>query len=489
MSVEISLFLEHDAAAVGEHVPFRMLFTNLGDAPVTVPDPERSRAWPRVMVRDLARGTETVTHRLDVEELHSHEFRVPLPETFVTLAPRQQVMVSDDLLRWVPPLAPGRYALAVWLAWDGAQALSRPVALAVEAARVAAAAVVSGHSGVTPNRYVASAHDAGGGHLVTLSLFMLDPTGEHRHPESVTSARLAAHPRPLRPMLSVTANELPYPAHWVAWFDEAALWVLFERQGRVELPPRALPWESPDARFAEPILHDLAGNDGTAPGRALLAWWSAASPATLSLDVLDAAATLQNEGEVGFDEGALHTVHAWLDRAGAPAWLALLQGAGEVLLARVASASAPPAALARAPGSLLASAVTLLPDDRVEGAMVLLLSQDDGVPVWGLRRFTLGADGCALHDPRRIAFERVRTALTAALVAVSPRGDAVALVRDDRGEWFVHPGASGRPDPLSRVLPAVDAPEALTWMGGRFFVVTAAPHEGVAFHPLDGEAP
>ena len=485
MSLEISLFIEHDPAVVGEHVPIRMLFTNLGDAPVTVPDPERSRSWPRVRVRDLDRGTETVTHRTDIEELDSHEFRVPLPETYVTLAPREQVMVSADLLRWVPPLTPGRYALSVWLAWDGGEAASRAVPLTVEALHDVATAVVSGHSGLTPNRYVVSAHDSGEGVLITLSLFMLDPTGEHHHPESVASSRLAVHPRPARPFLSVTANELSYPAHWVAWFDDGALWVLFERQGRVELSPRALPWESPDARFATPILHDLNGNDGTAPGRALLAWWSASLAGTLCLAALDGAAELDHLGEVTFDEGALHTVHAWLDRAGAPTWIALLQHADEVLLARVSSATAAPAMLARTAGRLLASAVTLLPDDSAVGAMVLLLSNDHGIPVWGLQRFALGADGhCTLHDPRRLAFERVRTMLTDARLALSPSGEAVALVRSDDGEWWLFPGSTGRPELLSRELPTLEAPDALTWMGGHFFVVTTAPEQGVRFHAL-----
>ena len=31
----------------------RVLFTNLGSAPVTVPDPERSRVWPKVVVVDV----------------------------------------------------------------------------------------------------------------------------------------------------------------------------------------------------------------------------------------------------------------------------------------------------------------------------------------------------------------------------------------------------------------------------------------------------
>ena len=490
MSFEISLFIEYDPAVVGEHVPLRMLFTNASEGPLTVPDPERSRAWPRVMVRDLDRNTETITHRTDIEALGSHEFRVPLPETFVTLAPGAQLMVADDLLRWVPPLSPGRYALAVWLAWDGGQAVSRPVLLTVEALHDVATVLVSSHSGNAPNRYVVSAHDTGAGTLVTLSLFMLDPTGEHHGPASVSSARLAVCARPVRPFLSVTANALPYPAHWVAWFDEEALWVLFERQGKVELPLRALPWESPDAAFATPILHDLHGNDGTTPGRALLAWWSRAAANVLSLDVLDGAGVLDHTGEVTFDQGAIHTVHAWLDRAGAPTWLTLLQHEESVLLAGVRSADTLPNIVARAAGTLLTSAVTLLPDDTVQGAMVLRLALEHGIPSWGLQRFTLTADGeCTLHEARRMTFERARTTLTGARLAVSPQGDALALLRADDGEWWLYPGATGRPEPLAHTRPTLEAPDALTWMGQGFFFVTTAPAEGVTFHEIGEDHP
>lgn len=488
MSVEISLFIEHDLAVVGEHIPFRMLFTNVSGSPLTVPDPERSGAWPKVTVRDLDRGTQTVTHRTDLEEQGQHEFRVPLPDTLLTLAPGAQVMVSDDLARWIPPLSPGRYTLTVGLSWDGGQAVSRAAPLEVEALHDVATAVVSGHSGVTSNRYVVSAHDAGHGFLVTLSLFMIERGDEHALPTSVSSTRLAVGERPVRPMLSVTANELPYPAHWVAWFDTGSLWVTFERQGRIERPLRGLPWDVLDARFAEPILHDLRGNDGSAPGSALLAWWSASAASALSIGAIGADCSLDRAGEVSFDQGSLHAVHAWIDRAGAPTWLALLQHGREVLLSRVTSATAPPVALGRAAGTLLASAVTLLPDDSTQGAMVLLLSMDHGIPVWALQRFTLSADGgCTVHAPQRMAFERVRTTLTEARVAVSPLGEALALVRADDGEWWMHPGAAGRPEPLAPALSTLEAPGELTWMGGRFFVVTTAPAEGVRFHELGAE--
>lgn len=484
MSVAISLFLEHDRAFAGEHLPLRMLFSNLGEAPITVPDPERSVVWPRMVARDATRNNaQTVTHRTEIESLGSHEFQVKFPERFITLGAYEQVIVHGDLLAWVPPLAPGVYDLAVWLAWDGGQAISAPVRLTVDAPRALATAVVYGHAGVTPNLYVASVYDAGDGATLVLGLFSEDAAG-HGHLEPVTASRIAPCDGPAQPMLSVSANGLPYPAHWIAWFDGERLRALFERQGRVSLATREHLHFTADARFAAPLLLDLEGNDGSVPGNGLLAWWSPSDPTRLSLDLLDGAGDLRHTADARFDRGALSAVHAWLDAKGAPTWLALTHDDWALSLSTVDARGAV-TPLGETRGRLVASTITLLPDGTVRGATVLLLAMEYGVPTWGIQPFVLApGEGLSLREPQKIPFENVRTMITEALVAVAPTGDVAALLRSSDGRWWIHPGHGEHASLLTDELPGLDAPHAITWTLGGFHVVTVTAERGIACRAL-----
>src|SRR5439155_18865142 len=114
----------------GESATMTFEFANDGALPVTLPDPERSVAWSKVIVR-APDGSEHAwaTRDLEKELVHAPMPLPPAPD--VTLAPGQRLVVERELLHWVRLPEPGRYTLTLVTASSLGEVRSAPVALEV----------------------------------------------------------------------------------------------------------------------------------------------------------------------------------------------------------------------------------------------------------------------------------------------------------------------------------------------------------------------
>lgn len=456
----------------------RVLFTNLGSSPITVPDPERSRAWPKVVVVD-ASGHASRSHRTERED--SDEFRVPLPEQWVTLGPHQQAWLDDDLMRWIEPLAPGRYSLRVEHPDGAAVASSEARPLTIVPLDARRATVVGAHDGPSAIAHVAVTHRGSGG------VALLEQWGRDHHgePLRLASARVAQCPSEARLALSTSMNGLAYPGQWLAWvsLDEAhAAWT---RDAVVEGAPLQRRVGGSGVELAEPILLDLRGNDGSTPARGVFALWSPDAPsAAVTLGALSGGALQPPLRDVTVEDGPVVDARGLNFSDGTMAFVLTAQRDDGVVISwvrgEVLSPTNDPLRVTRLPGRYLAGDVCLDVDDTVHGVALLLVDEAQGMPRYALARWSLGVTA-TVSPLAEVRFDDPRRRVLTALAGVGPRGACAALARCDDGEWRVISAGGG--------VEGFDVGDAsvlaVAFLGSpRPFAVLGSPMLGVTWEPL-----
>jgi hypothetical protein len=422
MSLQIELHLDRVTLVAGESTGFTVVVRNASTAPLDVPDPERSRDWPKLVV-DSAEYS-----RMTLERLHSHEFEVPLPEETATIPPGGAIDVRGDLLKWIEPLAPGRYRLSARM--PGAQ--SAVALLEVEPLRLLWGDAVGSHSGEELIRYTVLSHQTARGTAILMSLTMFDHEG---HPQLGMSTRLMEVDGTARAIPSVSKNGLPYPAHWIAWLDGAALHAMYEKQGVTVLPP------APRApvtgmTLIGPLLLDLEGNDGSVPGRAEVVMWR---PGELAIGVLQPDGSVAKGPTFPLDPGALAFGRAvTLSNDERVVTMAVQRGA-DVFLEAVRWPRGAPIRVAVLHGEHLASDITLDREDTVWGATITRLLADEPPHAYAMQAWKIAADGQVYVAPPTPIAKGVD--FDGAVIGVSTHGALAAALRAVDGRWLACVGS------------------------------------------------
>ncbi len=456
----------------------RVLLTNLGAAPITVPDPERSRVWPKVVVVDAA-GRESRAHRVDLE--HNDEYVVTLPEEWLTLDAHAQTWLHDDLMRWVEPLAPGDYTLRVEHPDGDTLAVSEPRALTVVPLDARRAMVVGAHDGPSALATVAVTHRGQGG-AVLLETWGTDHHGE---PERLASTRVARCPADARAAVSTSMNGLAYPGQWVAWVDVDELHAVWTRDAIIEGAPVTRRVGAAGFEVAEPMLLDLRGNDGSAPGRGVFALWRPEAPSpTVTFGALSAGALQAPLRDLTVEDGPVVDVRGLNVSDGTHAFVLTVQRSDGVAVSWVRgealSPTNDPLPITRLPGRYLAGDVCLDHDDTVHGVALLLVDEAQGIPRYAMARWSLGATA-ASAPLVELRFDDPRRRVVSAVAGVGPRGSAAVLALCDDGEWRSVLGGGA--------VEGFDAGGAsvlaVAFLGSRRpFAVLGAPMSGVTWVPL-----
>jgi hypothetical protein len=471
--IALTLALEKTMLVVGEDTRVRVTIANRGAATVTLRDPRQDPRTPKLVLRDLQGRPERRLAQGERARIASHEFAPELPVDEMDLAPGEEVIVEESLEEWLGELAAGDYELhAVYEGRSGA-VTSKPDYVSVAKLALLDARLVGAHSGSGSAAYVVYSHAAPGTTSVFLSVVTFDL---HAHPSSARARRLADLDHPARVVPSVTPNKLPYPAHWLAWKAGDELWAMYERQGRAEVGPGSRASGVASSEIVSPLALDLAGNDGSRPGRAWLALWDSGAPRLLT-------ATLDEQGAFAWGpshataSGALLASRTFVLSGGERVVLLALQRGGHLHVERVTEdrGSAPVAGFV---GQHLGFGAALDRDDTILGAAVVSRGTPSK-PEYAFERWSVRADGSlAAASPIAIA---AAVSFARAIVGVSTRGRAAAMLRDDAGAWWC-----ASPEGTVTPLPAASGdPIDVFWLDDEVaFAVVASPDEGIRFRTM-----
>lgn len=480
-TLNVTLFVDPSAVVAGEHARMRVLLTNLGATAITVPDPERSRTWPKVIVTD-ASGRVSRSHRTEREG--GGEFRVPLPEVWITLGPKQQVWLDDDLMRWIEPLAPGEYSLAVEHLCGTerpAVAVSAQRAVSIVALDAVWGSVVGAHGGESVMAMMAVVHRGQGG----TALFETWARDHHGEPVCLDTVRTARCPPGARAVASTTMNGLAYPGHWLAWVDGDSLSGVWLRDGLTDgvVVQRALP--TGGLELAQPILVELRGNDENASVRGVFALWNPRSlGAEVTFGALTSGALQPPLRALTIDEGVVVDVGGLNFSDGTMAFVVTAQCSDRVAISWVRgemlSADNGLLGVLKIPGKYSAGAVCLGADDTVYGVALVLCEETHAGLKYGLVRWSLGAE-VTLSAVTEVNFAERTKRVQSAVAGVGPKGSAVVLCLLEDGEWWAVDRTGG--------VESFDAGGAKVLSVGflgdpKAFAVLATETSGVVWVPL-----
>jgi len=433
MSLSITLHLPTSLFLAGEHPTFEARFANTGTSPLDLPDPERSRHWPKLLAESLADGQRTVRHRNDARPGEHRDMQPVFPEEVLTLQPGAAVVLRGDLVPWLATLDPGTYRLAFWLRLDGLDVVSNAVELTRLAASPDSLRMTCAHGGYSDAVVVYRLDPVQGGWMLGATQRFPD---EHGHYADSTGPRLTMVAPTESWATSVTANQLPYPAQWVVGLSGGALWATFIRQGQVELGPSACPVSDSlaGATVVHPVLHDLRGNDGTTPGLATVFLRQGA-------DLFCVALQSSQVQRVTVPHGVVVEAHPRFLRDHALRVVVLAQSAEGVAVYSMESLPAEGGGLflrGTLAGSVWASEVSLDVQDVYHGALVLCGEAHEGVTAWSVVRWRWEGAHFALGAPAALVIpDRHSPSLRQVLLGVDPEGQVTALVQEDGGGWWL----------------------------------------------------
>lgn len=466
MTLELELTLARPRIVAGEDLPFRLTIKNRGRADETVRDPARDGEWPKLEVLDPTGYRAAYAGRSDRARATSHDFLLPRPPEHVTLAPGDEASGEESMLRWIGPLAPGRYTARARLEADGIALLAPPSPLEVEPLRAIGAQIVGPHAGPGNLAYALVTHREPTGALALISwLHMLDFEG---HVSTGAVQRLGdVGPEAVA---SVSRAGLSYPGQWIVWTEGARLAGLYHMQGRrIARADGAL---SSAASVVGPALVELDGCDGTAPPRAEVLLHTPGR-AFIACVAPDGSVT---EGASWALEGRLEWGAATLPESNMrEAFLALArEDALEIVRLRWDADQAPiaPAVIAKRPfARVLGGASSLGVDGGVYGAIVTRQQlEHEELARYELVRFGVDASGKSFASAAPITTDPPRD-FVRALVAVRPDGRAHALVQGVGGRWWSTAGGA-----LAHAVAVDGEPLALRFWGAGPSVLLAVDH-------------
>jgi hypothetical protein len=488
MDLEVALQLGRTELVVGESAPVTITLTNTSDKPLTLPDPERSSDWPQIRLGDRQRQREEVFGPYDRGSKESHEFKVPLPPVMATLSPRHQIRREGDLMQWIGLPPPGSYELTAAMRWSGGQAASKPVALVVQPLNLRAAMLAGAHSGHTPFRYCVWSQAQGKGSAVILTSTAFDPQG---HPQETMSLRVAELDYAALPVMSVSRNNFPYPAQWIAWLNGDRLSGLYVKQGQVALPLRTQAASVSQATLVGPILLEPDTNDDSRPARGHLALWQpGTSAANLVIRTFEANGALSAGPQLAIDSGELRWGRAVALAGGERRYLLAVQrSAGTSLeMARwnPATSSFTLSSIAQwgERSSVIGAGVVLMPDDRLLGAALIRSRAADGRMLYALQSWRVEADGTARIETALPIRRDLATEVERAVIELSPTGNIIALLRGADKSWFSC-DRGGACAPLPAALAKFGEPIGAFWPNETApFLIMAGAQTGITYRIL-----
>jgi len=483
MNIEFQLSVERNQLVVGESTPVRLVLRSLG-ASATVPDPDRSDDWPKIYLRNTNSSERISFGPHDLEKRRSHQLVVPAPPTFVALAPGQEFRKSADLLNWIELGRPGRYELQAEMKLSEGEILSNTVALTVEPLNLKAVDFVGPHSGSSSLRYALWTHSAADSKVVLLTLANFDDEG---HVAIGQSVRVAESRQVSRPVLSASANGLPYPAHWLVWVENRELFSLYVKQGKVEVPLHAESLHMGSVRVIEPVLLDLTGNDGSRPGRGTVVLSEANTQTPrLLLKTLESDGRLKDGPQLPLPAGELLWGRSMM----------LSNNSGRVILAvqrgdnvdlDVISWEPRATAISRSTkahwqGQFVAGGVTLNSADVSHGALLLARKAPNQRAQYSFQPFQIDRNGSA--SIKSAVPLQMNKAPEKTIVGISAQGQFAAVFRDASDLWS-RVDSRGISAALSRSVLRYGEPVDLFWpYDSSPTVVLAGPENGVTYHTL-----
>lgn len=436
MSLEIELSLGAASLVAGADTPLAFVLTNAGGSPLTIPDPLQNPRWPEVVVRNARTGVETRFGPFSLGSKDANEFMPVVPDLNVSLDARQSLRIDSTLLARAAFDAPGEYVLTAHFEHAGGRASSAPVKLEIAPFDLLAAQIAGGHSGHNPYRYCAWLHNAGGAGVVGLTCHSFD---QHGHATRMFSTRLADVGKATQVAISASANGLPYPRHWIAWIAGDELTACYENNGRVETTTRAHALGLPGATVLAPILLDLAGNDGSRPGRGEVLLWTSGGGERVSVRVIESDGSLSSGPTFRYDAGEMRWARAFLLRNGQRRWVVAQQagGSGRATLADWdgGAAAAAPQTIAKWDGELLGAGASMNANDTVFGAAITARA-DGSATVISLRGWRTTADLNTIEEPPVIVRTPRDVKFDRAIVELSAEGNAIGLLHATDGRWY-----------------------------------------------------
>ena len=474
MDLQISLTLGRQDLIVGESTSLSLTVTNVSGRRLTLPDPATHGELPKIRVRSVTANQEILTLGANERErAEVHEFVAPEPSRLIEMTPGQRAQRSADLLKWIGPLPPGRYELTALYDYESIQGASAPIPLSVEPLKLAASITVGSHSGDTPYRFCFWDARTARGSALLLTYFVFDSTG---HCQVAQSERLADLDSAIVPAASVTQNQLSYPAQWVAWLGANGLTALYLKQGKIESPPRAHPLQNAaGARLIAPLLLDLAGSDGSRPGRGLVPLWR---PGQLAFYVLEPDGSLSAGPTVALPAGELRWGRSIALANGERRFYLALASNNETSLETLKFGDRAPSHVDRFPGIAIGGGLSVSPQDVVSGAVVVRSGNKVSVHAWrtGAAEGPRSAAPYDLVIPGSLAFEN-------ALVAPGAGSKPSVFLQTADSRWFWVNSASVTnliPQQLDQFGQPIDA----FWLNGSSLqVLMAGEQTGLTYQP------
>lgn len=486
MSLKLELHLARQQLVVGEDAALTYVLTNTAASALKIPDPNQNKRWPELRVKDRKTGKETAFGPFDVAARGISEFMPVMPEINITLGPRQSTRVEALLSRRALFDGPGDYELTAAFEFDGGKALSDPVRVTIEPLNLRSAEIVGGHSGHNAYRYCAWSHAAGGGSVLVLTCGSFD---QHGHPITPFSNRLTELSYAAQPVISVSANRLPYPRQWIVWQTVDELCGLYVNNGQVQLTTTPQNTGLTRARIVPPVLLDLAGNDGSKPGRGEVALWSAgAGRGRLSIRAFEADGSLSRGPDFALGDGELRWGRAAALSGGERRFVLIERSGNECAFSILTwdgspGAAAAPQAVARWLGDVLGAGATLNDNDTLFGAAILARPVSGRAEYW-LHAWRIVGDGMSSEQPAVEIMPPKDVAFSRALVELSPEGNIVGLLHASDGRWFVC-NRSGEVEKLPGELARFGTPIGAFWLHeAEPFVVMAGRDTGITYQPL-----
>ncbi len=478
MDIDIALSLSRSDLIAGEGASLSMTVANRTEHPASFIDPRKSDAWPVIDVIDRDRGVTSSYGPSAIKRRHQHDFLPKRPPSYMDLAPGGEITWSDELLARIDPLTEGRYELRARTMGALGEVVSSSIEVSVAPLDILSFHAVEPFGGHGGHRSIVVAHDAGDGRS-TLFFTALDTGMEGLALRS--SSRLIEVDHHASFIGSTGRYGVPYPAHWIVWLHEGALYGVYCLYGEVQSGIASGPIEAKRGHIIPSVLLDYANHPAPMAGRVLV-WQPALS--TVGVYRIDTSG-VSHERSIPVRAGMVAWAEAFMNRDGEARVVFAVQRGDHVDLEVLMGLDATPRSIGRWEGTILGAGVTFADD----GSMVVVAVVRDPNGLTSLAFARANEDGSAavervvpirsvegpgLMHPRR------------ALVSVTPLGYALAVLTAQDGALHValQDGAC-RPlpddlDPFGDVVGALFAEVSLP------LLIMASAEHGITYQHLHG---
>ncbi|MBW2108723.1 MAG: hypothetical protein JRI36_08675 [Deltaproteobacteria bacterium] len=419
---------------------------NTGTMPLTIWDPNAAAGQPVLRVLNVKTGEEQL-------------FRDKIPPGKPVIPREMLLQVGESvshvfrLKQKAGTLAPGEYEFSAIYEYgdDKQRQESSPVPVTIRPTTAKNLSLASGRGGTATFFYGTWINlDSEPPELVR-SMFHFMVGGGIK--SSIVVGKADVH---TRPVISAPRNTTAAPGQWIAWVTNGILHALYVDEKGGPSATLKLRLTSDNVQIVPPLYYDSAGREGVTSGGALLCL---GPPAGTGFQLL----SLAFGSKEAVMEGSLNLAGpypAWIEtqvRSDGSRTALFVQVEGETIHlwavpwphgSAVRPAPVEPTPLASWKGRFVYAGVTMGQNDDILGACLAWIDQSDetGPDDTDMESklefilWTYRPDGKFIERGRHEVLWTSEEPIEKALIRVNEEGTPAALLRDQKGHWFVSDG-------------------------------------------------